>query len=59
MTWAQLRFILIGTLTVSSQSFCPALEMASLCQIMHYRQTVIKIQRGRYGCIRNKEKVAS
>lgn len=34
-----------------------ALEMAS-CRIMHYRQTVIKIQRGRYGCIGYKEKVA-
>lgn len=26
---------------------------------MHYRQTVIKIQRGRRECIGNKEKVAS
>lgn len=44
---------------VSSQSFCPVLKMASLCQIMHYRQTVINIQRGKLGCIGNKEKVTA
>lgn len=32
--------------------------MASSCQIMHYRHTVINIQRERSGCIGNKEKVA-